>query len=102
MHIFILGSLNTDFVLSCTRYPEDGETVKGQDFFVNSGGKGANQAIACARLGGEVSMCGRIGKDPYGTELKKQSCLIRSECGMHKKHRRLHDRERSHHSVRSE
>ena len=70
MHIFILGSLNTDFVLSCTRYPEDGETVKGQDFFVNSGGKGANQAIACARLGGEVSMCGRIGKDPYGTELK--------------------------------
>ena len=38
MHIFILGSLNTDFVLSCTRYPEDGETVKGQDFFVNSGG----------------------------------------------------------------
>lgn len=82
MHIFILGSLNTDFVLSCTRYPEDGETVKGQDFFVNSGGKGANQAIACARLGGEVSMCGRIGKDPYGTELKNNLALsgVNVEC----------------------
>lgn len=84
MHIFILGSLNTDFVLSCTRYPEDGETVKGQDFFVNSGGKGANQAIACARLGGEVSMCGRIGKDPYGTELKNNLAL-RNPRHLHRK-----------------
>jgi len=68
--IVVIGSSNTDMVVKAPHLPAAGETVLGGEFMMNAGGKGANQAIACARLGGEVSMCGRIGKDPYGTELK--------------------------------
>ncbi|MDQ8186246.1 ribokinase [Pelagicoccus sp. SDUM812002] len=68
--IVVLGSLNADLVVSAERAPEGGETVAGSDFSVFNGGKGANQAFAAAKLGGAVSMLGRVGEDDYGRVLK--------------------------------
>jgi len=64
--VYIAGSINTDFVINVSEIPEKGETVKGSDFFTAFGGKGANQAIACARLGANVKMCGCVGGDYFG------------------------------------
>ena len=64
--IFILGSVNTDLVVETTCFPQEGETVEGSGFFTAHGGKGANQAVAAARLGGEVFFCGCVGKDAFG------------------------------------
>lgn len=68
--IYILGSLNTDLVIS-SKIPEKGETVRGRDFFMNCGGKGANQAAAAALLGGDVYMAGCVGKDSFGKNMKE-------------------------------
>ena len=51
MKIFVVGSLNTDLVIETDRFPQAGETVYGKNFMANSGGKGANQAFAAAKLG---------------------------------------------------
>src|SRR5215212_7312887 len=67
--VFVLGSINQDFVLKVERRPEPGETVTGAELALFPGGKGANQAIAAARLGAEVTMLGRVGEDPFGGEL---------------------------------
>lgn len=64
--VYILGSINTDFTVSAVRMPETGETVMGQGFFTAQGGKGANQAVACVRMGGCVAMCGAVGDDGFG------------------------------------
>lgn len=64
--ILVLGSSNTDMVIEASRLPQPGETILGGDFFMNPGGKGANQAVAVARLGGEVSFIGKIGEDSFG------------------------------------
>ncbi|WP_244169797.1 ribokinase [Paenibacillus helianthi] len=69
MGIVIIGSLNMDMVVRTSRAPEAGETLFGQDFTLSPGGKGANQAAAAARLGAEVTMIGRVGKDAFGSEL---------------------------------
>ena len=73
--IFVLGSINTDLVISTTKQPKSGETVKGTNFFTNGGGKGANQAVACAKMGAEVYFLGAVGDDFYGrariNDLKK-------------------------------
>ena len=69
--VFVVGSINQDFVLRVERRPEPGETVTGAELALFPGGKGANQAIAAARLGAEVSMFGRVGEDPFGEELVK-------------------------------
>lgn len=66
--IVVFGSINVDLVVSCKRAPEAGETVHGYDFFEAFGGKGANQAIAAAKLGGEVSFIGAVGDDGYGVK----------------------------------
>lgn len=66
--IFVVGSINTDLVISTPKMPVAGETITGNGFFVARGGKGANQAVAAARFGGEVSMCGKIGDDVFGKE----------------------------------
>ncbi|OKP85154.1 ribokinase [Paenibacillus helianthi] len=58
-----------DMVVRTSRAPEAGETLFGQDFTLSPGGKGANQAAAAARLGAEVTMIGRVGKDAFGSEL---------------------------------
>ena len=67
--IFIVGSLNSDLVIHAPYMPVGGETLMGSDFETNNGGKGANQACACARLGGEAYMCGCVGNDDFGTGL---------------------------------
>lgn len=67
--IIIVGSLNTDLVINAPYAPRGGETLLGSGFMVNSGGKGANQACAAAKLGGNAYMCGCVGNDAFGCEL---------------------------------
>lgn len=67
--IFVVGSINTDLVISAPKMPVAGETITGNGFFVAHGGKGANQAVAAARFGGDVSMCGKIGDDAFGKDV---------------------------------
>jgi ribokinase len=69
--ILVIGSINMDLVMSLERVPQEGETVLGQGYSYIPGGKGANQAIAAARLGGEVTFCGRVGNDSNGDILLK-------------------------------
>jgi len=64
--ITVIGSLNMDLVVRTPRMPAPGETVIGSDFRTIPGGKGANQAVAAARLGAQVSMVGRVGDDDFG------------------------------------
>ena len=54
--IIVVGSANTDMVVKTIKLPKPGETVIGGTFFMNAGGKGANQAVAAARLGGNVTL----------------------------------------------
>ena len=68
-HIVVVGSLNMDLVVRTARYPLPGETIIGSDFNTFPGGKGSNQAVAAARLGGRVKMIGRVGADVYGDTL---------------------------------
>ena len=67
--IVVFGSLNMDIVSVARRLPRPGETVPGSEFYTTPGGKGANQAVACARLGAYVQMVGHVGGDNLGTEL---------------------------------
>ncbi len=67
--VFVVGSVNQDFVLKVERRPEPGETVTDAELAFFPGGKGANQAVAAARLGAEVAMLGRVGEDPFGGDL---------------------------------
>lgn len=67
--IYILGSLNRDYVISAPYMPKVGETLIGSDFFTNFGGKGANQAVACAKLGGKTVMLGAVGDDGSSAEM---------------------------------
>ena len=67
--IFILGSLNMDVVIGADRIPEQGETLAGYNFMLNPGGKGANQAIACAKAEGQVYMAGCVGCDAFGKQM---------------------------------
>ena len=65
-NVLVVGSLNVDLVVRAPRFPQPGETISGEDLQVIPGGKGANQAVAAARLGAHVSMLGRVGKDNFG------------------------------------
>jgi ribokinase len=67
--VAVVGSLNLDLVVRVPRLPGPGETVSGDDVFRNPGGKGANQAVAAARLGRRVAMVGRVGDDDAGRQL---------------------------------
>jgi len=66
VRITVIGSLNIDLVVQAPRMPAPGETISGQGFHIVPGGKGANQAIAAARLGANVAMVGRVGNDGFG------------------------------------
>lgn len=67
--VVVLGSINLDLVVRVSALPRPGETVLGDRLLRFAGGKGANQAVAAARLGGEVLMLGRVGSDATGDEL---------------------------------
>ncbi|MDE1155369.1 MAG: ribokinase [Acidobacteriaceae bacterium] len=69
--IVVVGSLNLDLVASVPRMPAEGETMLGGNFATYPGGKGANQAVAAARLGGSVSMVGRLGQDGFAQQLRE-------------------------------
>lgn len=69
MNISVLGSCNLDFVVKVKDLPRLGETIFGLDLRKYAGGKGANQAVAAARLGGHVLFCGKIGSDVFGEEI---------------------------------
>lgn len=66
--IVVIGSSNTDMVVRTDRLPKPGETVLGGSFMMNAGGKGANQAVAVARLGGEATFVTKIGSDLFGKQ----------------------------------
>ena len=70
--IFVVGSSNTDMVVKTDRLPAPGETVLGGTFLMNPGGKGANQAVAAARLGGAVTFVARVGNDIFGQQALEQ------------------------------
>lgn len=67
--IVVVGSINMDLVCRVPRRPRPGETVLGESLETVPGGKGANQAVAAARLGARVAMIGRVGNDPFGARL---------------------------------
>ncbi len=85
--IVVIGSSNTDMVVRTSHFPEKGETVLGGEFMMNPGGKGANQAVAAARMGGDVVFVCKIGKDAFGSHsaelFKKEgidvSCILLDE-----------------------
>lgn len=66
--IIVVGSCNTDMVIKSKRIPVPGETILGGKFLMNPGGKGANQAVAAARLGGDVVFIARVGDDMFGKQ----------------------------------
>ena len=66
--IIVIGSANTDMVVKSKKLPLPGETILGGTFFMNAGGKGANQAVAAARLGGNVTLVAKVGNDIFGKQ----------------------------------
>ena len=68
-HVVVLGSMNVDLVTKVDKLPLQGETVFAETFLTENGGKGANQAVAAARLGAKVSMIGRVGSDDFGQQI---------------------------------
>jgi ribokinase len=66
--IVVIGSSNTDMVIKCAHLPAPGETILGGNFFMNAGGKGANQAVAAARLNGDVTFIAKLGNDVFGKQ----------------------------------
>jgi len=77
-NILVIGSSNTDMVIKTSRFPKPGETILGGDFFMNQGGKGANQAVTVARLKGEVSFICKTGNDLF----REQSVNLYKQEGM--------------------
>ena len=69
--ITVIGSTNTDMVIKTSKLPLPGETILGGDFLTNPGGKGANQAVAAARLNGNVTLIAKTGEDLFGLQTKE-------------------------------
>lgn len=80
--IVIVGSINTDLVMRASRHVLPGETLHANSFEVFTGGKGANQAVAAARLGANVVMVGKVGNDAFGRERidALQAAGVQTEC----------------------
>lgn len=86
--VLVLGSINKDLVVSTKNFPKEGQTIFGNSFQTYNGGKGANQASAIAKLGGDTTIFGALGDDSFGKELLKdlkqigvntQNILIKKE-----------------------
>ncbi len=69
--VLVVGSANMDLVVQCNRFPLPGETIFGNSFQMFPGGKGANQAVSCAKLGMKTYFLGKLGEDEFGTSLAK-------------------------------
>src|SRR3990172_2967499 len=70
--VLVIGSANMDYTVSVPHLPAEGETVPGGSVYVSHGGKGANQAVAARRLGGDVRFVGCVGQDPQGDQVVEQ------------------------------
>lgn len=79
-NVVVIGSLNMDLVTRAPRLPVGGETLIGHSFATVSGGKGANQAVAAARLGAQVAMVGCVGSDDYGVQLRDALLAEQIDC----------------------
>jgi len=79
-NVVVIGSLNMDLVTRAPRLPKGGETLIGHSFDTVSGGKGANQAVAAARLGAQVAMVGCVGNDDYGVQLREALLAEQIDC----------------------
>ena len=81
--VLVLGSLNMDFVATVPRLPQPGETLPGEGFALHPGGKGANQAVAAAKMGAATTLVGCVGEDAFGQDLRAHllengvSCSLR-------------------------
>ena len=87
--IVVIGSSNTDMVVKTTHLPAGGETVLGGDFFMNAGGKGANQAVAAARYGKRVVFVAKTGDDLFGRQVResmKQDGIVTDYVFVDKEH----------------
>lgn len=71
MKIVVIGSANMDMVMNTSKIPEAGETIQGSGFFLMGGGKGANQAVAAARMGADTQMMGKVGDDLFGRSIRE-------------------------------
>ncbi len=78
--VFVLGSINMDLVMSCDRMPKTGESLIGHNFTANQGGKGANQAVACSKLGCDCTLIGAVGEDAFGTQLLSSVASYGVDC----------------------
>jgi ribokinase len=88
--VFVAGSINMDVVATAERHPRVGETVAGREVLYFPGGKGANQAVAAAKLGARTALIGRLGTDAFGAELRAflaaqdvDASLVRETNGTH-------------------
>lgn len=79
--VIVFGSLNMDLSIEAPRMPQLGETISGGNFITNPGGKGANQAVAAARMGGDVHMLGAVGGDGFGVHMRASLEAAGVDCG---------------------
>ncbi len=79
--VVVVGSLNADLVVRAERFPQPGETMHGESFRVVTGGKGANQAGAAAKLGWPTEMVGRVGSDAFAVQVRRDLEAAGAGCG---------------------
>lgn len=79
-NVYVLGSINMDMVITTPYIPKEGETLKGSNFFLNGGGKGANQAVASAKQNVPTYLIGNVGNDVFGKELYAKLCDYNVNC----------------------
>lgn len=78
--VIVFGSLNIDLTIQSKQIPQAGETIEGEGFMMNAGGKGGNQAVAAAKLGADTSMIACVGEDTFGTQLVDVLKQYQVEC----------------------